>query len=168
MRYTKRVSAPSFPAVSSSQLREWLRLDSDIDQSTLDLLLSSAVDHIQSITGQNVVSADYQTTFPATIRCDTINATNITAIVVTDVDDQVIDPADYALDGQRLLITGDDLGPLTVTITAGWTDEDSVPESLRHAIAVLVGAGYDSRNEISDATFRTVERLCRPYWKPVL
>lgn len=168
----KRISAPQFPAVSSDQLREWLRLDDSVDESTLDMLLGSAVDHVQSVTGQIVVSADYQTVLCLAPGCHAIPISNPTAVTLSDASGDPIDPTDaYAIIGDDLVlltIVANDLGALTIRITAGWTTEEAVPQALRHAIAVLVGASYDGRTEISDQTFTTVSRLCRPYWKPSL
>jgi hypothetical protein len=55
-----------------------------------------------------------------------------------------------------------------VSIKAGWTSEEAIPTALRHAIAIYVGAAYDSRNEISDAAFQTIKRLCAPFIRVAL
>lgn len=171
MQTFRRITAPAFPAVSTSQLREWLRLDDDVDQDTLDLLLGSAVDHVESITGQTVVSAVYQTviTDPG---CYLLPINNVTAVSVQDSDGNpvAIEIAEASIHAARAVVdVGSAIdGPIIVQITAGWTSEDEVPAALRHAVAVYVGAAYDTRNDISDATFRTIANLVRPYWRPVV
>lgn len=149
MTFLRRISVPAFPAVSDAQLREWLRLDGDVDQSTLDLLLGAAVDHIAALTGLYVVSADYSVTIPQAGR-HSIPATNVTAL-----------PDGAAFDGSIITIDVE-AAPATITVTAGWTSEEAIPEALRHAIAIYVGAAYDTRHDISDATFITIKRLCAP------
>lgn len=149
-----RTSPPSFAAVSAAQLREWLRLDADVDQPTLDLLLGAAVDHIAGLTGLYVVSAQYEVSFTAT-GCYSLPISNITqanagAIVGGNLDINV------------------EVAPLVVSIKAGWTSEEAIPTALRHAIAVYVGAAYDSRHDIGDATFQTIKRLCAPFIRVAL
>jgi hypothetical protein len=149
-----RTSPPSFPAVSSAQLREWLRLDPDVDQATLDLLLGAAVDHIAGLTGLYVVSAEYAVSFAAT-GCYSLPISNITQTEAG------------AVVGGNLEIEVEAV-PLVVSISAGWTTEEAIPVALRHAIAIYVGAAYDSRHDISEATFATIKRLCAPFIRVAL
>jgi len=168
----KRISAPAFPAVSADQLREWLRLDPDVDADTLDLLLGSAVDHVQALTGQIVVSADYETVLHGP-GCHVITISNSTAVALFDqAGDPItdIDIVEASVHGDLVFVEvlPADRGPVTVRVTAGWTTEEMVPASLRHAIAVYVGAAYDSRHAIDDATLRTVAALCQPFRRIVI
>lgn len=62
-----------------------------------------------------------------------------------------------------LYFSGYPAGMPIVTLEAGYPDNVGIPQSLAHAIAVVVSAGYNGREEISDQTAKTVDRLCQRF-----
>jgi len=176
-----RVSVPSFPALSDAELREWLRIDPSIDQFTLDMLLGSAVDFVEGQIGKVLIAADYEIDLGCPGRVVPIgicpvNSVSISGAYATEdsVVDDIFDDLDSALwewDSQRGLIRFlEDEPPrrIAIRVNAGFTNVASIPDSLRHAIAILVGASYDGRVALDEKTFTTVNRLIARHRKMVL
>ena len=98
--------------VTPEQLQEWLRIDPDTDETTLNMLVSSAIDQVEHYTG-------------------------------------------LALRPYTEITTGQNVVPL-------------VPESLKHAVVVLVHSAFDNRTGSSDDAWRAVRALCAPWRVPRL
>jgi uncharacterized phiE125 gp8 family phage protein len=160
-----RTSPPAFPLVSPSELETWLRLDPNTDSATLDMLVTSATEIVEGITNRTIGASTYRIVMDRRATCYPIYLTNITAVVSVKIGTDTIDGWRLAEEGGDTLLILDQLpaSPPIVTISAGIGDIDHVPDCVRHAIAILVSAGYNNREDIDEATFRTVERLCARY-----
>lgn len=158
-----RLTLPSFPAVSSSDLESWLRIDPNQDAATLAMLVASATEYVEGLTGLCLGSATYRVSLDSIATSYRLPIAPIQAIAKVECWQN---GALTALDGWRLengwlLLSSVPASPPVVTLSAGYADPSSVPQSLAHAIAVLVSAGYNTREEISDLTAKTIDRLCQ-------
>lgn len=156
-----RITAPAFPAVSADELETWLRIDCGSDPETLSLLVASATELVEALTGRVLGSAQYRIEFAGSALCYSFPISPVQTVESVKVDGEPITDWRYA-NGIVHLDALPESAPV-VTVVAGSTDVEAIPEALRHAIAVLVSASYNNREEISDQTMRTVERLCAPH-----
>ena len=158
-----RLTLPNFPALSDQDRSSWLRIDEGQDNSTIDMLVSSATDYVEGITGLCLGSASYSIDLDwneCRMRVLPLAPIqSITSVEYWDETGTTLPFTDWTLAANRFRY--DFPTRLTITLVAGYSDPASVPISLRHAIAILVSAGYNGREELSDQTIKTVERLCQ-------
>jgi uncharacterized phiE125 gp8 family phage protein len=160
-----RLSLPTFTALSDQDRASWLRLDEGQDAPTINMLVSSATDYVEGITGLCLGLASYRVEFDGIdcrYRLPLAPVQSITSVEYRDLTGalQAI-PDGWFLSGSDLHFTALPAGCPIVTLTAGHPDAVSVPTALRHAIAVLVSAGYNAREELTNQTITTVDRLCQ-------
>lgn len=176
-----RETAPIFSALSDSNVREWLRIDPSVDQASLDMLIGSAVDYIELQTGLVVLAADYgfwtkPGEWEICISARPINGIGVSSFRDSDILELAPDVLASTPDDNLTYDFSTDLSTIKlnykdacwdrgvyVSYNAGFTDSSSIPLSLKHAIAVLVSAGYNGREDIDERTFKTVQRLCAPH-----
>jgi len=161
-----RISPPSFPVVTTAELEAWLRLDPNTDTSTLDMLVTSATEIVEGITNRTIAPANYRVTTDNRATCYALPLTNVTVIISVTVAGEPV--TDWLLTGDTLHLPALPASPPVITLRAGYPDIDLIPDAIRHAIAVLVSAGYNAREDIDAKTFQTVERLCARYRRIVL
>lgn len=159
-----RLTAPAFPALTDAELVSWLRIDADQDTETLTMLVGSATEYVEGLTGRCLGLSTYQVALDGIDECYRLPLAPIQSVTKVEYRDVagVLQPiTNYMVDQGTLILAAYAPGFPIVTLTAGYADTDAIPEALRHAVAVLVSAGYNGREEVSDATMKTVERLCQ-------
>ena len=170
-----RTSLPAFTIVDQATLEQWLRIDASVDEQTVDLLLASATDYLEGLTGQVLASANYIVVLdPAggfsPIGLTPFNGVLSVAALFTDGTAQTLTAGTQytiSLSGISPVISFTELPDGTVGVSvacnAGYTSAASVPASLQHAAAVLVAAGYDNRSALDPRTIATVDNLIQRY-----
>lgn len=170
-----RLTSPSFAIVDADTLTEWLRIDSDIDSATIELLLSSATDYIEGVTGRVLAAANYQIDYDSLAPSLPLNIAPLnsvstvsakladgSSVVLTAGTDYLTQAASSAPSIMLLNIPANTVS-ITVLANAGYTNAAAVPASIQHAAAVLVAASYDSRSALDPATAMTVTNLVSRY-----
>ncbi|MDG2532067.1 hypothetical protein P6144_00255 [Sphingomonas sp. HITSZ_GF] len=160
-----RLTPSTFEALTEEQLSEWLRIDSDSDALTTAMLVQSATEIVEGLTGQSLGESDFRIVFDRRMACLSLPLDPIQTVNSVKVAGQAVG---YTLRGDTIFLDAFPAGPVTVEVTAGYGDPELVPLSLRHAIAVLVGAGYDNREAIDPKTMQTVANLCARHRRLVL
>lgn len=160
-----RLTTPAQPPVSNAQLAEWIRIDTDQDQLTVDMLLASATMMVETTTNTILAPTDVRIEFDCVACSYELPVHPLSQVTAVEVDGVALDPAGWSVRCGRLILTDRPASPPVVFATAGWS---AVPAPLAYAIAILVAAGYDSRSEVTPATLKTVEALCAPHRRLVL
>jgi uncharacterized phiE125 gp8 family phage protein len=174
-----RTSTSTFSLIDDDTLREWLRIDSDIDADTLAMLLASATDYIQGLTGSVLAASNYTVAydrFGCRVDVPLFPLNSITGVTATLADGSsvTLDTSAYTVNllsyrpSITLVTAPTDAVGLIVSANAGYTAQASVPASLQHAAAVLVAAGYDNRSELAPNTLATVANLIAQYHRVFL
>lgn len=159
-----RLTRPSFPAVSTAELEAWLRIDAGSDPEAVNMLVGSATEYVEAITGLTLGLADYRIDFATQEYCYKLNISPIVSI--TSVADRGGVPlSGWTLEHGYLHFDSFPAFPPVITLEAGYATTNAIPEGLRHAIALLVAAGFNAREDIDEKTFKTVERLTSRYRK---
>jgi len=156
-----RITAPAFPAVSADELETWLRIDCGSDPETLALLVGSATEIVEGLTNRVLGLARYRVEFAGSAICYSLPLSPVRSVVSVEVNGEPI--TGWHLASGILHFDALPASAPVVTLMAGHDDVEFIDLSLRHAIAVLVSASYNNREEVSDQTMRTVERLCAPH-----
>ncbi|WP_315920433.1 head-tail connector protein [Mesorhizobium sp. SP-1A] len=164
-----RVTAPEILPVSLAEAKVHLRVDPDatLEDSLVEGLIRAAVDHLDGWTGllgRCLVEQTWRQDFEAgTSRLQLPLGPVIDVISVT-ADGTPVDPASYSLStdgGGRSFVTVDSGigGAITVTYRAGYATipqddgppvvpaRSTVPQSVKQAILLFVGAWYENREE---------------------
>lgn len=167
-----RTSLPSFPVVSDAELREWLRIDSNTDTLTLNLLLLTATEMVEAQTGTVMQQASYRIDFADIRTCYTITISPIQSIsrVFYSIDDTEYTITDFTYDRVTRTIHLPSYPDATVTVEliAGYPTAAAIPDALRFACAVLSGALYDNREALDEKTVQTVRHLCAKHRSIIL
>ena len=174
MRFTtRRLTEPTFSALSNEEMLEWLRLDFGDDIITLEILIGSATQVVEHEAGRIIGEATFAIDLSCLAYSIPLHITPLSSVdsvtyIDEDGEEQTLSTDDWyvaALNvAPRLIITGSipSVRSATITVTAGHSSICDVPTSLRHAIAVLVAADYSQREGAVEAAMMTVKRLCAP------
>jgi uncharacterized phiE125 gp8 family phage protein len=171
---TTRLTLPTFPLIDDTTLREWLRIDADVDAATLALLLASATDYIQGLTGIVLAAADFTVAYdslsPAmAVPLFPINTLSGVAAKLADGTSVDLDASAYVANLYSttptisILTVPENTVAVIVSANAGYQTQASVQASIQHAAAVLVAAGYDNRSALDASTTATVAALVAQY-----
>lgn len=158
-----RLTYPQFHAFNDDERETWLRLDAGQDTATISMLVASATDYVEGHTGLCLPVSTYRATFDEVqyrYRLPIAPVQTITTVEYRDCAGTFNPVTGWYHAANELHFTTLPPGAPIVTLQAGFADRLSVPVGLRHAIAVLVSAGYNGREELSDQTIKTVHRLC--------
>lgn len=150
------VTPPTFVALADSEIREWLRIDPEVDFFSLTMLIASATNIVESITGLTIRQTGFQMTACAP---DGVVVIPNSPIATIDAVQDATGPITGWTYANHVLTLPAPSMAVTIDFTCGWPTTLAIPQSIRHAIAVLVAAGYDARSEIDDQTMTTVMRL---------
>jgi len=170
-----RISTPRYP-VSIHDMKDYLRLDSDIDDYEIEMIIQSVVDDCQFYTRRSLITQTYEATFNSfdlsRLRYGPIQS--IESIVYTDSQgvEGTVDPSSYYLHDKHMsgaisLYDGHawptvnlrDHDAIIVTYEAGYGDNPSdVPSTLIHSIRLLVAHYYEHR-ELDTVIPEEVSRL---------
>lgn len=159
-----RLTLPSFPALTNAEIEAWLRINPDQDADTLTMLVGSATEYIEGVTGLVLGLSTYMVELDGideSYRLPIGPVQSVTKVEYRDRDGVIHPLTGWHVASGYLYFPGYPLGSPIVTLEAGHSDTAPVPLALAHAIAVLVSAGYNGREEISDQTIKTVDRLCQ-------
>ncbi len=161
-----RLTLPSFPALTNAEIEAWLRIDPDQDADTLAMLVGSATEYVEGVTGLTLGLSTYRVELDGLediYRLPIDPVQSVTKVEYRDRDGVLHEIDGWHVASGYLYFSGFPLGSPIVTLEAGYPENTGIPISLAHAIAVLVSAGYNGREEISDQTTKTVDRLCQRY-----
>lgn len=161
-----RLSLPEFPALSKIELEAWLRIDAGQDDGTVAMLVGSATEYVESVTGLCLGLSSYRVELDGldlSYRLPLAPVQSITKVEYRVREGTLHEITDWHLASGHLRLPDHPAGTPIVTLVAGYDSSTGIPLSLAHAIAVVVSAGYNSREEISDQTAKTVDRLCQRY-----
>jgi uncharacterized phiE125 gp8 family phage protein len=177
----RTLSEDIYPPVSTTELRDWCRIDQNQDEEILNLLCLAATAHVEQETGRSIAARLYEFEFtPCEGPKFRVEAAPIIEILSVSLRDELgtttpLDPAEYNV-GQGDTAWTFYIPNLTVpegtTIVAevetGYDGSTSVPVPLRHAIAVYVGGHYAQREGDTAKAMATVAALIAPYRLNVL
>lgn len=161
-----RLTLPEFPALTDDEIASWLRIEVDQDADTTTMLVGSATEYVEALTGQRLGLSTFRVELDGIDECYRLPLTpiqSVTKVEYRDRDSELQEITGWHLAGGYLYLSGYPAGMPIVTLVAGYPDKEAMPIALAHAIAVLVSAGYNGREEISDQTLKTVDRLCQPH-----
>jgi uncharacterized phiE125 gp8 family phage protein len=166
-----RLSAPSFWALDNAAIAEWLRIDTETDQTTIEMLVSASTEVVEGLTNSAIGLSSYRIDYDLRLcsyRLPLCPVQSVTSVEYLD-DAGNLQPLAYTL-RSGLLTLSDGLPPaaITVTLIAGYPDVASIPDALRWAISLLVSAGYNGREAIDPASMLAAERLCARYRRIIL
>jgi uncharacterized phiE125 gp8 family phage protein len=161
-----RLTMPSFPALTDAEIATWLRIDLGQEPFAIDMLVASATEYVEGITGLCLGLSTYRIALDGLDDCYRLPLSpvqSVTSVEYRDHTGALIPITDWHFVNGYLHFSGYTSGFPIVTIEAGYSDNTAIPVSLAHAIALLVSEGYNSRESLSDATFKAVDRLCQRY-----
>lgn len=155
---------PEFPALTAADIEAWLRIDPDQDENTIAMLVGSATEYVEGVTGLCLGLSTYRIDLDGIDECYRIPIApvqSVSKVEYLDRDGMLQPITNWHLASGYLHFSAYPAGTPIVTAEAGYPDNSAIPLALCHAIAVLVSAGYNGREDISDQTIRTVDRLCQ-------
>ena len=151
--------AASYP-VTLTEVKAQCRVDGTDDDTKLNSLIAAATDYVERYTGRAIVSQTWKVVldeFADEMLLPKGPVQSVSSITYTDTagDPQTLSAsvytADLANDPQRVVLndgqswpeTDDAVNVVTITFVAGYS---AVPESLKHAILLLISQWYDNRD----------------------
>jgi len=161
-----RLTSPDASVLTDEQIETWLRIDAGQDSATLYMLVNSATEYVEGVTGLQIGLCTYRVELDGLDECYHIPLTPIQSVSKVEYRDR--DGVLHEITGWHfargyLHLSDYPAGFPIVTLAAGYENTDLIPIALTHAIAVLVSEGYNSREAVSDQTVKTVDRLCQRY-----
>ncbi len=166
--------------IELAQAKAHLRVTKDTENGLIEALIVAAREWVENFTGQVLVQREVTQRFGGW-RGLTLHAWPIKADAVVSA--SYVDKAGTTqnIAGARLLM-GDVSaevvlpagsysalrdGALTVAVEAGYATPEDVPQSLKQAMLLLIGAWYNQREAVSERVTNevpfAVEALCMPY-----
>lgn len=158
----KRVTAPFEEPISVAEAKDQLRLETSADDDKIARLIRTATDRCEAELGRSFCTQTWRLTldrFPRRyLRLPRPPLVAVTSVKYYDTSNvlQTLDPAFYEADAEsdpgRLALDILHYWPATyvrtnavqVTYTAGYGAPSSVPERIRHAIAMLTAHWYEN------------------------
>lgn len=178
----KRTLSEDFhPPVSTTQLRDWCRIDPRQDEGILWDLGAAATAHVEQATGRSISARLYEFEFsPCEGPRFKIEAAPIIQIVGVSLRNELgvetpllstdynVKEGDTAWTVFTPNLTIPDGNTIVVEVETGYSDSAKVPAPIRHAIAVYVGAHYAQREGDAEKAMATVAALISPFRLSVL
>lgn len=180
--------APTAEPVTLEEVKWHLRIDTDDNDFILEGMIKAAREHIEAILNRGIISQTwcmYLEDWPDDsdfIEIPYPPLQSITSIIYTDYDGTAttwVAATYYHADtnsepGRVILRYGADwpaatlspLNPIAITYVAGYSDLDSVPQSIKQAILLDVADLYENREGLSEKEMKslpTLMRLLAPY-----
>lgn len=171
MWYPPKVTARTTEPVSLEEAKRQLSVFHDDDDTLIEAIVASAVDHVEKYTATAVAVQTIEA------KCDSfadfahVPVTPLTSVAIsyvdTDGESQIIAEADYELraDGLHVSIVpaygkhwpAKRLGSrITVTSQAGY---ETTPPAIKHAILLWVADAYERRENSVDEGFSAFDAL---------
>ncbi|CAB4152371.1 Phage conserved hypothetical protein [uncultured Caudovirales phage] len=188
MTYALQVSVgPNQEPVSLAEARAHLRVDGYDDDATIAALIIAARTHVESITARALCTQTLVMSFDdfeddEYLELPRSPAQSVTSITYIDANGttQTWSAANYKLDGHSFParispaygytfpVARDELNSCTVTYVAGYGGSHLVPEPIKQAILLLVGAWFENREAVLTGTIVAtlpfaVDALLAPY-----
>ena len=161
-------------AISVDEAKQWLRIDTDEDDTLIQGLIVAAQSAAEAYTGRTIVPTFAEFSFDEGNQRYSIPCAPIVAVSKVELEDRkglredLPNPDSYWVllrdSGALVTLVGGARGKRTLVVTcaAGYADPAEIPQPIKQAIAVHVGAAYRDREgqDTSDATF---QNLLNPY-----
>jgi len=175
MRY-ELSTAPTGDVVEMADILDHLRVTEESDYTYLAALNDRAVRWVERRTQRQLLTATwklYLDAFPAEIQLRKLPVASVTSVQYVDLDGdtQTLSASYYQTDyksqdrpGRIMPAYGYSwpntrssiYNAVTVTFTAGYGTASDVPETIKHAIMMLVGHWYDHREAVDEVEFKPV------------
>lgn len=163
-----QVAAPADTPVSLAEAKAQLRVEHSADDDLITRLIEAATAHLDGwsgVLGRCLYTQSWRQDFDrfsACLRLPLAPVATVTSVKYDDVDDveQTVSASNYSL-------LADDAGPyvrfksdfafpsvdsegptVRVSYVAGYGDATAIPEAIRHAILMMVGHWYESREAV--------------------
>lgn len=163
----RRLQTGTTPPLTTSDLREHLRIDWPHEDEYLADLIQTATDYIEDLVGHALRVTPYRLDLerfplPAEKVIEIsleIRASEVSSIAYTDAagDAQTMPAEDYTLDSvsqpARVLLTADQW-PTGTDVQINFTS--AVPRQARQAVRLLAGHWYEHREAASDRTIKAL------------
>ncbi len=191
------IAAPSGPGITDRLLEQHLRLEGlDHDPTYLQALERAAIEHVQGMTGRQILHADYSLLldgFPSQETCIVLPKPPLVSIAsITYLDGagatqtwastsyRVVAPAGpfaqhgevHLVKGQSWPTTQDVDRSVTIAFKAGYGEVEAVPSALTQALLILVAHWFEHREPILESRVEisqlplSVQALLRPFRVP--
>ena len=167
---------PPLPAALIAEVRDFVRIDHDADDSVIDAFLRSAASLCEDFTGQMLIARSVTDMLPARHAWQKLKRLPVQSIsaveqVAADGIASALAVADYALDidsdgiGWIRLHRSDGGSRIRVTYACGLAAEwDELPASLRQGIVRMAGYLYANRDGVdAGGPPSAVTALWQPY-----
>ena len=193
----KVTTAPTVEPVSLDEAKTHLRVDGTAEDTYIEALIQAARAWVENYTARQLVQATYEWTFDRfpdrpekPVRFPRSPVATVDQVEYADHGGTTQTYSSYQLDlnvapaimlpvvdGTWPGVQADNPTGVTVTFTAGYEPDDTqsptdpagnVPQSLKHAILLLVGHWYERRASVNIGNIvtpvdQTVHFLCAPY-----
>ena len=160
------VTAATHEPLSLIEVKTHLRIDHGDEDTLLDSLIATARQYCETVTGRQFVSATWDQTFPRfedELLLVRPPLSSVTSVKYYDADgvEQTADSSLYDVvtnvEPGRVRLAYDQSWPttraqeepVTVRFVAGYGTADSVPQSLKSAMKLLVGHLYEHRETVA-------------------
>ncbi len=174
-----QTSAPSTTPITTAEAKTHCRVTTSDDDTYIDTLVEAATDHVEDVTGLQLVTATWTWTLDEFPESDTLIApvnpmATVASVKYLDSDgaQQTCDSSNYDTDFTSMpgrivlaynvqwpIIRGNEIDSVEVIFTAGYGAASAVPSHLRHAIKLIVGHWYEHREDATDGfAVKTVPR----------
>ena len=160
----KLITAASALAVSLSEAKAHLRVDSSDEDTLITAMITSATETAEQITGRAIMPQTWELTldaFPNALELTRVPAISVTSIKYFDAAgvQQSLASNAYALDnaddfgfayivpayGTEWPVTRDQINAVAVQYVAGYANAAAVPGPIKAWIKLVVGAMYENR-----------------------
>ncbi len=172
----RTLSENSHPPVSTTELRDWCRIDDKQDEEMLYGLSLAATAHIEHATSRSISARLYEFEFDLSegprFRIEAAPIIQVVSVSLRDdlgTTTQLI-PEEYVVQegdtSWSFYMPGMTVSPgntIVAEVETGYASSASVPAPIRHAIAVYVGAAYAQREGDAEKAMATVAALIAPY-----
>ncbi len=166
MKYTV-TTPPSGRPVDYATAKNHLRLDSNEEQTVVELAIDAATDFAQDAMGTSLLAQTIMATFYVGEDIALPRGPLIAITSVTDGNGRIITDYDVWRVGHsdRLTINEAHEHPITVAYTAGYPNVAAIPASIRQAILVHVGTLYAMRESVMDGSPKPVPHSLADFYK---
>lgn len=179
-----RSTDPATEPITTAEAKRHLRVDFADDDTYIDSLIAAARQHVEEVTGRSLITQTWKLSLdgfedvillprPPLVSVDSVTYvdgdgdTQTLASSVYDVHANDLPPRITLAHNQSWPTTRVTANAVTVTYQTGYGAAGDVPESLKHAVKLLVGDMYANRQKTVVGTIvaedKTLDALLRPY-----
>jgi uncharacterized phiE125 gp8 family phage protein len=168
----KVISAPAEEPLTLAEAKTHLKVDYTADDTYITTLIVAARKQVEEYTNLSLIDTTYEQAFDGFPKSDRLNPhqslvlwrsplISVTSVVYTAEDgtSTTESSSNYAVDtyrkppsvspvyGYSWQSAQDIPASVVVTFRAGYADADSVPEPIKQAMLLMIGAWYDNRED---------------------